>query len=435
MYRFFWESCKMSKSKKVPSYRLHKARNCAVVTIDGQAVYLGPFGSPESHARYAVEIAKWERNRANGPTTSAVAIYTVGRLAADYLKFAKQYYVKKGEPTSQVHQVKQAMTALVALHEIEPAVAFGPVKLKNVQQQLTIPRRSRGYINTLVGVIKQAFRWAASEELIPATTYDALRTVSGLKKGRCAARETTPIGPVDDYTVNETIKHVSPIVADMIRLQLLTGMRPQEVCLLRPCDVTFGTDETACYRPESHKTEHHGRERRIYLGPQAVAILRPYLVRAPQAACFSPADSNAWHRAKIRSKRKTPLYPSHLARYAGKRKVSPRRGAGDQYSTNSYRQAIERGCEAAFGMPDHLRKIDASLALDQRQELRRAARAWRQENCWAPNRLRHAQASRIRAKFGLEAAQVCLGHTDPQVTVRYAEWDFALAAKVMREIG
>lgn len=425
----------MRKSQKVPSYRLHKARNCAIVTIDGRAVYLGPYGSPESHASYAVEIAKWERARAEAPATTAAGTYTVGRLAADYLKFAKRYYVKNGEPTSQVHQVKQAMTALVALYEIEPAVAFGPVKLKNLQQHLIAAKRSRGYLNTLVGVVKQAFKWAASEELVPAATYDSLRTVSGLKKGRCAARETTPIGPVDEATVNETIKHVSPIVADMVRLQLLAGMRPQEVCLLRPCDVTFGIDGTACFRPESHKTEHLGRERRIYFGPQAVAILRPYLDRDPEACCFSPAESKAWFRQQLRKKRRTPLYPSHVTRYAQKRKVSPLRRAGARFRTSSYRQAIERGCEVAFGMPSHLRKIDIKLAVERQQELRRHAREWRRRNCWAPNRLRHAQASRIRAKFGLEAAQVCLGHSDPQVTLRYAEKDFALAADVMRQIG
>ena len=33
-----------------PSYRLHKARNCAVVTLGGRNYYLGPYGSPESRA-------------------------------------------------------------------------------------------------------------------------------------------------------------------------------------------------------------------------------------------------------------------------------------------------------------------------------------------------------------------------------------------------
>ncbi len=37
---------------KVPSYRLHRAKGLAVVTIRGHDIYLGKYGSPESHAEY-----------------------------------------------------------------------------------------------------------------------------------------------------------------------------------------------------------------------------------------------------------------------------------------------------------------------------------------------------------------------------------------------
>jgi hypothetical protein len=53
-----------------PSYRLHKARNCAVVTINGKNHYLGPYDSPESHEEYARLIAEW---RANGKAVAAIA--------------------------------------------------------------------------------------------------------------------------------------------------------------------------------------------------------------------------------------------------------------------------------------------------------------------------------------------------------------------------
>jgi hypothetical protein len=41
-----------------PSYRLHKARNCAVVTIDGKNQYLGPYKSIDSHEAYAASSLK-----------------------------------------------------------------------------------------------------------------------------------------------------------------------------------------------------------------------------------------------------------------------------------------------------------------------------------------------------------------------------------------
>ena len=42
-----------------------------------------------------------------------------------------------------------------------------------------------------------------------------------------------------------------------------------------------------------HKTEHHDRERIIYVGPKAQQVLLPYLLRDAQANCFSPAESEA----------------------------------------------------------------------------------------------------------------------------------------------
>ena len=45
--------------------------------------------------------------------------------------------------------------------------------------------------------------------------------------------------------------------------------------------------------PESHKTEHHGRERVIFIGPKAQDVLRPYLLRDKIGYCFVPAESGA----------------------------------------------------------------------------------------------------------------------------------------------
>jgi site-specific recombinase XerC len=57
-------------------------------------------------------------------------------------------------------------------------------------------------------------------------------------------------------------------------------------------------------------------------------------------------------------------------------------------------------------------------------------------NQWSPNQIRHAVATSIRAKFGLEAAQkTILGHAKADVTQVYAERDSQKAHDVMREIG
>ncbi len=54
----------MSRSRKVPAYCRHKASHRAVVRIHGQDVYLGPYGSTESHDQYQLVIAEWRAEAA-----------------------------------------------------------------------------------------------------------------------------------------------------------------------------------------------------------------------------------------------------------------------------------------------------------------------------------------------------------------------------------
>ncbi|MEJ7640260.1 MAG: hypothetical protein WKF75_20415, partial [Singulisphaera sp.] len=88
-----------------PTYRLHKARNSAVVTIDGRNHYLGPYGSPESHEKYARLIAEWRANAKHLlPTTGPRRIdpsFSIDELILAYFRHAQAYYVKNGRPTSE----------------------------------------------------------------------------------------------------------------------------------------------------------------------------------------------------------------------------------------------------------------------------------------------------------------------------------------------
>ena len=57
----------------------------------------------------------------------------------------------------------------------------------------TSPRTAglcRKVINQRIGKIVRVVRWATENELIPPGTYQALKAVSGLRKGRSAARES-----------------------------------------------------------------------------------------------------------------------------------------------------------------------------------------------------------------------------------------------------
>jgi hypothetical protein len=88
-----------SRPRKQPSYRLHKARGSAVVTINGKNHYLGKHNSPESHEKYARLISQWQ---ANGKELSALTApesnedLTVSELVLLYLDFAARYYKDYG---------------------------------------------------------------------------------------------------------------------------------------------------------------------------------------------------------------------------------------------------------------------------------------------------------------------------------------------------
>jgi hypothetical protein len=172
------------------------------------------------------------------------------------------------------------------------------------------------------------------------------------------------------------------------------------------------------YRPESHKTEHHGRGRTICIGPRAQGILRPYLLRPKDTHCFSPQESEKERRAERHENRRTPLSCGN--RPGTNRKRRPKRQPGDSYVTATYRRAIHRAVDAV----NRERKRQAEEEDVEPELLPR----------WSPNRLRHSAATEIRKRFGLEAAQVTLGHATADVTQIYAERDVQLASKVMLEL-
>lgn len=353
---------------RVPKYAHHKPSNRGRVRINGKDFFLGRWNSPASKRRYRELIAQW-RAEQNALASGLRAEITVAQLAEQYLaEHVDTHYRKNGDPTSEVHCIKAALDVLLELHASTNAADFGPLALETVRNAMIARDWVRGSINQHVGRIRRMFKWAASRQLIHVHVYQGLETLSGLQNGRCAARESNPVLPVPSQHVESVIPLVSPTVAAMIKLQLACGCRPGEAVAMRPVDLTL-QGEVWEYRPAEHKTEHHGRGRIIYLGPQAQSVIRPLL----------KTDLNA------------PLFPTPIH--------------GCKYRVDSYRRCIARACRKA-GIP-----------------------------VWSPNQLRHNAGTEIRRAFGLEAAQVVLGHSKADVTQVYAERDAALAKDIMRKFG
>jgi integrase len=261
-----------------PKYRKHRATGQAVVTIAGKDHYLGPWRSKASLIEYDRLVGEWLA--AGRPMhASTPASITVVELVAAYFRFVKRHYVKDGLATSEQDAIAAAVRPLKALYGHTSAIEFGPLGLKTVRDRMVSEHGwSRGTVNDNVSRIRRMFKWGASEQLIGESVWRSLVTVDGLRKGKTVARETTPIMPVADTVVDATLPYLPQVIADMVKLQRLTGMRPGEVCMIRPCDVESNGDVWR-FVPQSHKTEHLGRERVILIGPKAQDVLRPYLLR------------------------------------------------------------------------------------------------------------------------------------------------------------
>jgi integrase len=412
------------KPGKVPSYCHHRASGRAVVRIDGKDLYLGAYGSPESHEEYERLIAEWrvrraEAARAGGATAAAVDDrLTINALILAYLKFAKGYYFKDGKPTQELADMKYALRPLRKLYGRTLVRDFGPLALKAVREyMITEEDLSRGVTNSRVNRIKRVFRWAVSEELAPPGAYEALRTVAGLRYGRTAAREAEPIKPVPKAWVDETLPFMSRQVVAMVKLQQLTAMRPGEVVIMRACDIDM-TGDVWLYRPHDHKNRWRDHERVVPIGPKAQSIIKPFLKLSTNAYLFSPAEAEAERNAQRRQTRQTKVTPSQAARRA---KSNPRRAKRDRYDRDSYRRAITYAIRTA----NREREKQAKARDEEFHPLPQ----------WCPLQLRHSSATEIRKRFGIEAAQVALGHARADVTQIYAEKNLGQAVEVARVIG
>lgn len=458
-------------SRSVPSLTRHKPTGQGRVRLNKHDYYLGAWPADQVEppaavkAAYDRHIAEWlasgrqpaipgdpPASRSNAPSSGL----TVAELIARYWAHVESYYRHPdGSPTSEVNDHRYSLRPLNHAYGTTPALDFGPLALKAVRELMVNgydhpehgaqPPLCRRTANMRVRRIVRLFKWAVAEELLPARSHQGLKAVEGLKKGRCAARESAPILPVEEALVEATLPHLLAPVAAMVRLQLFSGLRPGETCAVRPCDLDTSGD-VWLYRPGHHKTAWRGKVRVVALGPRAQAVLLPLLParcplcgiegrraalawrdtacgpccdradeegrcgpwppatvsqKASQAHLFSPREAIIALRERQRATRKSKVQPSQQDR----KKKAPKRRPREHYDRGAYTHAVAAACKKA------------GLAH------------------WHPNQLRHAFGTKARQVAGLEGAQTALGHSQANVTEIYAERDLTLARKVAKEIG
>jgi integrase len=367
---------------KVPKYRKHSTRDRGFVEWKGKRHLLpGSFNSSQSKRAYEDFLKTNCGIVKPAPVLPIPDGLTVIGLVNTYL--AVLFEQENGDKRSVWGVYKYSLKPFALEYGRELAADFGPLKLKRWQAKLAERELSRAYIDVCVSCVKQTFRWAVSEELIPASVWHGLQSVGSLKGGKSKAKEPVKRQPVPWSWVELVLPEVSPAVRTMLLLQWYTGVRSMSVCHAKPSQFTRD-GEFILWRPK-HKTERTVGEIVIPLGPRAQAVLAPYLADTTERFLFSPRDTN------------------------------PHRRYGERYTTLAYMQSLRRGIQT----------LNRKLAAENTPALPH----------WSPHRLRHSKGHAVRAEFGLEATQAILGHEQIATSEIYSAKRLDLAKEVARRTG
>jgi integrase len=318
----------------------------------GKRAYFGWHGTPAAEAAYRAWIADLAAEAAE-PDTRARRGVSIAELAVRFLEWSEVNH-SAGEHRNQ----RETLVGLLdPFCGDKRAADFGPNQLRKFQEHLARSGRfARTTVNSHVRRVRRFLRWCQSRELLPAGTVQELETVEPLKRGRTPAHETAAVKPVPRSVWQATLPFLREPVRSMVAIQFWCGLRPGEVCALRPCDVDRSGD-VWLYKPGSHKTAWKGKTLIKAVPAPAQAILAPFLTGPPERPAFQTS-------------RKRP------------------------YTTIVYGAAIRRAAQRAraHGLP---------------------------VSPWHPNQLRHAILTEIRDLCGLEDAQWWAGHSEAATTELY----------------
>lgn len=358
--------------------------------------------------------AMWRKMSMDSALDNMPSILTVDGLCAAFCVAAHIYYRgRDGEETGEASNVEWGLMPYRRYLGAKPIDSISHSNLVAVRKELVAYGYSRTSVNKIVGFWKRMMAWALDEGMVSATVKAELTQLSTLKPFRSEAKETRPVCAATRNAVKAVCKILPQNLADMIRVQELTGMRPGEVAEMKWQDVEI-RDDVWLFRPESHKNEHRGLPRVVVIGPIAQRILSKYKGSNDQYI-FSPKRAMSERYVAMREARLTKVQPSQIDRSI----PGAQRRPGDKWETTSYAHAVRLACNQL---------IESGVI--------------RPDEDWSPNMLRHSAGTRVRKWFGGEAARAVLGHASgtARITDRYsweaAETEFIrIASPAMLRLG
>jgi integrase len=256
-------------------------------------VYVGVYGTPDSHKRYTQEIAKWQ-SRQDEPASDL----TVSHLDISYIEHARASYRKGGVETTEVKCIRLALKLLLRRYRNCPVDQFDTLKLERVRDAMIAAKWVRVSINRHVGRIRRMFNWGVKRKLVPRGAYIDVCTLEPLDAERSRAVESEPVEAVSDAVVDAVLCHVSRPVRGLLQFMQHTGARPGEALIVRACDINM-SEKVWEYRPARHKTQHHKKQRVVMIGPAAQKLLKPFHKSDLKAFVFDPPRRHRGRRQPL----------------------------------------------------------------------------------------------------------------------------------------
>ncbi|MFC1634035.1 tyrosine-type recombinase/integrase [Planctomycetota bacterium] len=298
-----------------------------------------------------------------------------------------------------------------------PAKDFGPDELLAVQKAMIQhryciggkeKRYTRRGINDNINWIRKIWKWGMGRCIVTAEQVQGFEEVKPLRIGTSLAPDNVKRKRVTEEELENVINCLGSVVGDMLSIISYTGMRPSEVCKIRPYDIIRDDKDCWLYIPGrdhspvgKHKTMRFERTKVIPLAGESQDVLKKRIKDFnSKDFIFSPKETVAELIAKKARERKTPLSCGN--RPGTNRKDHPMIKPRDCYDHHTLRRACQRACK----------KAGVEL--------------------FVPYDLRRSMATRTRATLGKEATKVLLGHAKTSTTEIYLLEEVQEAVKVAK---
>ncbi|MBO4541337.1 MAG: tyrosine-type recombinase/integrase [Bacilli bacterium] len=372
-------------------------------------VYLGLWKDKASEERYEIHKRYWERTgeyyqeKVLNPSYPYpdMTVRDLSSLYLDYLSSEK----KKKKKTLEVYIY--SLRSLCDIYGDCKLGNFNGQKLANFRQKLIDSGKYiRKTINKRIVIIRSAFNWGCFMEFVSSENLKTLENLPKIREGENGTKEGTRVRSVPRKNVEATLPFLPSVVADMVRLQLSTAARPEEIRIMRECDIDKSDPSLWIYRPSHDKTmgrRKEGKSRKIHLNRKDIEIVRRNFNPNKKGDYVFRPEEAAKEAQKIASERLKALYPNSVK--STKKKSETTKKYKPFYSNYCYVQAISRGCERA-GVPH-----------------------------WNAYQVRHTRLTEIYHKYGIEAASEMAGHESITTTMIYLDLDYKKAEEVARKEG